>query len=242
MKKNIFVAAMTIALAAVVVSCNQSSKEQNKLPEGTPIGQVFMVTQENGTKVLQDSTGYGIGDIYQDISMDSNGFIVAVKPDGDMDLMTAKGATFAHCTEYSVLPYYQTTDKASDKKFVATTVGSNGNHLAFDFDTQKRLVDVEGIKDVTLPLDNGYVLFKIKGKWGVAKQDASEPILGAVCSSIASICTSNKVYFWVASPDFTGVIDTEGEAVKATSLKVYKRTGKTLWNEGEASAIFVKNI
>ncbi len=240
MKKFLFAAAIAIVLAAFIGSCTQK-KEETKVPEGTPIGALFLVTKDDSTKVLKDSTGYGIGDIYTDVSIDSNGFIVAVKQDGDMDLMTAKGATFAHCTEYSILPYYQTTDKASDKKFVATTVGSNGNHLAFDFDTQKRLVDVEGIKDVTLPLDNGYVIFKIKGKWGVAKQDASEPLFGATATAVGVVTTTQgRIYFYIQNSQGSGLYDEKGDGIKYATPKTIG--GKELWKVGSCFARVVNNI
>lgn len=239
MKRFFSVVAMTIALATVLLatSCNKNSND--KAPLGTPIGQVFMQEQEGGV-YLTDSTGNQISETYAEILLEDK-FIVCMKPDSTIDLANLQGVTFAHCASYEVKPYYTTTEESEEKNFILTNVG-NGNHLAFDYQELKRLVAVEGIKEATLPLDNGYLFYKLKGKWGIAKQGAEEPILSAVCSSVAFISTPKKVYFWVQSPDFTGIIDEEGTGVKAMSLKALNRSGKVLWKEDEVSAIAVKKI
>ena len=240
---------MTIALATAVGISSCGNKQEKAGPVGTPIGDgVFLIekTAEDGTKTCQiaDSTGYSIGDEYQSVEAEAN-YLIGTKANGEKDLMNLKGRAFAHCTEFTVMPYYATSEAAPEGKFIKTNVG-NGNHLAFDLKTYDKLIGVEGLKEDVLALDNGFAIYKLKGLWGIAKGEAEEPIHANDAKEITVITDKNgKLYFWINTAGGAGLINEKGDAVKSMSaaqIKAVKKNAKKLWEEGPISAIVVKTI
>jgi hypothetical protein len=248
MKTMKFFAAVTIALAAMSVSsCN--NKQKTEAPEGTPIGEgIFLVEQIDGdgykTCVLKDSAGYALGDIYASVE-NKETYLVATKHDGIIDLLTLKGRGIARCIEFTVLPYYPTTEAKLTGKFIKTDVG-NGNHLAYDTKTHEKLIAVEGLKEDILPLDNGYTLFKLKGLWGIAQGSKEEPIISDAKEIVVITNKDGIPYFWVNyAGQGSGLLDGKGNAIKpisGTQMKNIKRKATVLWEEGPIAAIVVKSI
>ena len=248
MKTMKFFVAMTIALAAVLVtSCGK--KNEPKLPEGTPIGEgLFLVEQtaKDGTKtvLLQDSTCATVGGDYTAIA-DSGSYLAARKADGAFELLNKRGGTFAHASSFEVKTYYATTTATPTGKIIKTMIAANNNHLAFDLASHQRLITVEGIKDNVLPLDNGYTLYQIQGLWGVAKPDADTPLADGAKEIVVITNKDGKTCYWINTKDGAGLINEKGEVIKRISpvqMKAIKKKAEKLWDEGAASAIVVKNI
>lgn len=245
MKKSTF-AAVVITMCVTVCSCNSVKKEEKKVPEGQKIGQLTLVEEKDDagvvTLVLYDKDGYRSVTDFVKVE-DMNGFLVGYQKDGSKDLLTPQGGTFCHCDSFEVKQQYASSTKpvADSAKYVRAFL-STGNILAYPFGNLRNAAQVEGLKENVLVLDNGFSFYKQKGKWGIIKSAAAEPILGAVCSSVGIISTPSTVYFWVNSPDYVGLIDEQGEAVKNVPAAVLKRQGTKLWDEGAVFGYAVNAI
>lgn len=242
MKKNLFVAAFAIAMAAVTVtSCGNKAKEEAK-PAGTPIGEMTMVNKDDGTISLQDKTGYELG-VYAKV-IDNKSFIEAVEPDGKKSLMSNAGATFCHCDSFVVKPYYTVkSGEKSNKEFVLASI--QDWIVGFDTAAKTNLCGVEGKKLEEYPLTNGQLIFKLKDGYGIAKIGSDEPIMAAECTEVVVVNAAGNVYYLIKTPGWAGYIDTTGKDIKALTpaqFKTAKKAGTELWSEGKVSARTVKNI
>ena len=249
MKKFLFLAlsvAIVTCAAVFLTGCKDSTP---KIPEGTAIGEFRYFEQTDEATGL---TTISFIDAEQNVTKttytaleDHQDFIVATDgAEGNFALLNLKGSVFAVCESFKVLPLYEVDDDTiAAPNFIKVSV-KNGNHLAFSIPSLERLENIEGIKEDIIPLANGDVLFKQEGKWGIAS--GSEIVSTAVCTAVAVIATKNgKVLYWIKRPDYTGVINREGKAVKRMSVaqfKQLKRKAKTLWEEGSVTAIWVKKI
>lgn len=251
MKTNNFFA-VTIAIAmtaAGMISCNGSTAEQNKAPEGTPMGKIFVAdkTAEDGStcKVIADSTGYDItGNKWKKIE-DKKDFLVGEDLEGGIALINLKGFSFSHVDSFEVKQVYAVNEMPSNEKYIKAYIHS-GNKVAFSLSERIRsLCQVEGLEEDVLPLANGMLLYKQKGLWGIAKYDTEEAIMNAECQEIIVVNVKDTVYYLIKTADWSGYLDATGKDIKALTpaqFKAAKKAGKQIWSEGSVSAMTAKNI
>ena len=243
--KKMIIAAVAIAMCVAVCSCNSVKKEEKKVPEGQKIGQLTLVEEKDTgvvTLVLYDKDGYRSVTDFTKIE-DRKGFLVGYQKDGSKALMTPLGRTFCRCDSFEVKQQYAGSTKpvADSAKYVRAFLPT-GNILAYPFGNLRNVAQVEGLKENVLVLDNGFSFYKQKGKWGIINNATEEPVLGAVCSSVGISVTPSTTYFWVNSPEYVGLIDEQGEAVKNVSAAALKRQGTKLWDEGAVFGYAVNAI
>ena len=250
MKKffSFLVAAVTIALAATVTSCNNKSKEP-VIPEGDPIGNVrYFVDEATGLvsfiKNKDDGTREVVTTEFTKVTQE-DGFLVGYVTDEKQSILTLDGTQFAVASTYEVRTLFPVTaDDPADHKIILTTVPGNDNHLAYDIKAHANLSPAGGIKSAVIPLANGITIYQNTKGWGFAPNGGDEGTLESL-KAINVVSAKGEVYFWVSSPDYTGIIDKEGNGVKpmnAAGFKALQKKGKVLWEYAGVVGIAVKSF
>lgn len=236
-----------IALTVVVSSCGETKNGKSSLPEGQPMGELFLVekTADDGSayKVLVDSTGYEVGDRLKNI-VDYKDFLSGENLEGQLLLINPKGHTFSHVDSFDVKSIYAVSETPATGKYVKAYIRS-GNRVAFALDEIRSLCQVEGLEEDVIPLANGMLLYKQAGLWGIAKNDSDEPIMGAECQEVVVVSVKDKIYYLIKTSDWAGYLDETGKDVKALTpaqFKTAKKAGKLLWSEGSVSARAAQSI
>ena len=249
MKKfSFFAVACAIAMtASVMTSCN-SKPAAPEIPEGTAIGNIAYFTADDGTinfiKTNEDGTKEAHATEYKELKQE-DGFIVAQNADGNLNILSLEGQSFAICSSYEVGTLAPVAADEQPAKIVLTKLDFNGNHLAYLIESHASVAMVSGIKEAVIPLSNGYTIFKKKDGWGFGKSDAEDGILEDLKAVNAVSTKAGKFYFWCQSKDFTGLVNEKGDGVKpmnANAFKALKKKGKTLWEKDGSVGILVKSI
>ena len=250
MKKIFSLAAMlTIAaFAAVSMTSCGNSKQEPVIPEGTAIGNIKYFVEEGTNKLSfikeKDGTPEVVTTEYTEIKAE-DGFLVAQNADGNLNILSLEGQSFAICSSYEVSTLAPVAADEQPAKIVMTKLDFNGNHLAYEIASHASVAMVSGIKEAVIPLSNGYTIFKKKGGWGFAKSDAEDATLEDLKAVNAVSTKAGKFYFWCQSRDFTGLVNEKGDGVKpmsAAAFKALQKKGKTLWEKDGAVGIYVKAI
>jgi len=249
MKKfSFFAVACAIAMtASVMTSCN-SKPAAPEIPEGTAIGNIkyFMDEGTNKLSFIKDKDGAPEVQTteYTEIKAE-DGFLVAQNAEGHLNILSLEGQSFAVAESYEVGTLAPVAADEKPAAVVFTAVPGNGNHLAYDIKSHASLSMVAGIKESSIPLSNGYTIFKKKTGWGFAKSDAEDSVLEDLKAVNAVSTKAGKFYFWVSSKDFTGLVNEKGDGVKPmnqNAFKALKKKGKTLWEKDGACGVLVKAI
>ena len=250
MKKfSFFAVACAIAMTAAVTmtSCG-NKKAEPVIPEGTAIGNIKYFMDEGTNKISfikdKDGTPEVSATEYTEIKAE-DGFLVAQNADGNLNILSLEGQSFAIAEAYEVGTLAPVNDTDQPAAVVFTAVPGNGNHLAYLIASHASVAMVSGIKEAVVPLNNGFTIFKKKTGWGFAKSDAEDAVLEDL-KAVNAVSTKNgKFYFWVSSKDFTGLVNEKGDGVKPmnqNAFKALKKKGKTLWEKDGAVGILVKAI
>ena len=250
MKKfSFFAVACAIAMTAsmTMTSCSEGKKAP-EIPEGTKIGNIAYFTDDAGTinfiKTNEDGTKEAHATEYKELKQE-DGFIVAQNADGNLNILSLEGQSFAICSSYEVGTLAPVAADEQPAKIVLTKLDFNGNHLAYLIESHASVAMVSGIKEAVIPLSNGYTIFKKKDGWGFGKSDAEDGILEDLKAVNAVSTKAGKFYFWCQSKDFTGLVNEKGDGVKpmnANAFKALKKKGKTLWEKDGSVGILVKSI
>ena len=250
MKKffSFLVAALAIAIAATMTSCSNKPAAP-EIPEGEAIGNVryfideatglvsfIKETVENGKEVVPTQ--------YTKVTQE-DGFLVGTESKDKLNILTLDGTSFAIASTYEVRPIFPVSaNEPTDKKIILTTVPGNDNHLAYDIKAHVNLSPAGGIKSVAIPLSNGITIYQNAKGWGFAPNGADDGTLESL-KAINMVAAKGMVYFWVSSPDYTGIIDKDGNGIKPMSTAAFKalqKKGKLLWEYAGAVGIEVKAI
>lgn len=112
----------------------------------------MVVSEEKGQYYLINNKGEKLSDVYSSITL-SYGYYIVVK-DGNKGIIDKDGKEVASCT-YSDVKIYENA-----VGFVAKLVDSNNKNIAFDMDSKKQILSVDG----NISLTKNYIMYEANGK------------------------------------------------------------------------------
>lgn len=234
MKKMKFMATtIAIALCATVGMTGCKNNNTPKEPEGTKMGEIYVVKKDNVYHITK-ADGYEYPTDYLSVT-DYKDFLVGKTSteSNNIELLNLNGDNFAVCDSFSVKQVYPVKSGEKTAKYIELILNT-GNHAARGYtEPHTSLTQLTGVKEEIYPLSNSWIIYKMKGAYSFAKADAENGVMDPVFKEISVVSVKDKIYYLVKSADYTGYIDEEGNGVKSLTPAAYKAAKNPEQNSGK---------